>query len=490
MDSRRFSFFRSNRSARPASRARARRAGLAFGLLALAIAAGVGAWRASGDPRQFGPDRWLAAGALRGIQRVAASPPNQRLFVYSVAGMALLCIPLALAFRRRREWERQHAELVTEQQARAPEVFQAALAARPLRRALPSTIDPERGRDALPAPGEVPPEVAARAAALHAGAVREAAARAVMLRAASERSETRRRAAALRASARRDKSVEPSETAAPTVEVIIDPRPMAGARGAQPTPTSGACGVRPAPAPERPAALELAPTAATRSTPTLESTAPTDASATPRATEPRQSAPPASHATGRVAILRSSGPLTFEWLEQCLARDPKDIQARLDLCTALLVAERFADAERVAREGLARDASDGRLLLRLSEALSGLERNDEALEVAVRAVRRHRSRKAILHLTRLSAVARRFSPGDGARLRRALENRPNDPVFLHALGAFEVQQGRAHEGLPILRLALRQERNPRWRRIVSREIARVRADELSDARAGMRRAAS
>jgi len=479
LDSRRFSFFRSNRSARPVSRARARRVGLAFGLFALAIAAGVGAWRASGDPRHFGPDRWLAAGALRGIQRVAASPPNQRLFVYSVAGMALLCIPLALAFRRNREWARQHAELVTEQQARAPEVFQAALTARPLRRALPSTIDPESGRDALPAPGEVPPEVAARAAALHAGAVREAAARAVMLRAASERSETRRRAAALRASARRDKSVEPSETAAPTIEVIIDPQPMAGARG-----------VRPAPVAERPAAPELAPTAATRSTPSLGSTAPATASATPRATEPRQSAPPASHGTGRVAILRSSGPLTFEWLEQCLARDPKDIQARLDLCTALLVAERFADAERVAREGLARDASDGRLLLRLSEALSGLERNDEALEVAVRAVRRHRSRKAILHLTRLSAVARRFSPGDGARLRRALENRPNDPVFLHALGAFEVQQGRAHEGLPILRLALRQERNPRWRRIVSREIARVRADELSDARAGMRRAAS
>jgi thioredoxin-like negative regulator of GroEL len=143
------------------------------------------------------------------------------------------------------------------------------------------------------------------------------------------------------------------------------------------------------------------------------------------------------------------------------------------------VAERFADAERVAREGLARDDGDGRLLLRLSEALAGLGRAEEALAAALRAVRSHRSRKAILHLTRLSALAHRFAPGDGPRLRRALESRPSDPVFLHALGVFESLHGSPRDALDLLRLALRQERSPRWRRIVSREIARLRAEELA-----------
>jgi thioredoxin-like negative regulator of GroEL len=304
-----------------------------------------------------------------------------------------------------------------------------------------------------------------------------------MLRAASERSETRRRAAALRARARREQPTGASafEAAAHTVEGIIEPRPIAAPANVRPTPARVT--------PPRPALPRLAAAAPTRSTPRPAPEACVARSAAPCRVEPPSSAPPASQGSARVAILRSSGPLTFEWLEQCLARDPKDIQARLDLCTALLVAERFADAERVAREGLERDASNGRLLLRLSEALSGLDRIDEAIEVAVRAVRAHRSRKAILHLTRLSAVARRFSAGDGARLRKALESRPSDPVFLHALGAFEVQRGSPREALPILKLALRQERNPRWRRVVSREIAQLRAEELAAPGGQARRAA-
>jgi tetratricopeptide (TPR) repeat protein len=194
-------------------------------------------------------------------------------------------------------------------------------------------------------------------------------------------------------------------------------------------------------------------------------------------------------ALGRVAILRDGGPLTLEWLERCLARDPRDAQARLDLCTALLVVERFGDAQRVAREGLALDAHDGRLELRLSEALCGLERYDEALEAAVRAVRVQRSRKALLQLTRLAAVSRRFSAGDGARLRRALQGRPHEPVFLHALGVFESLHGSPERALETLRVALRTERNPRWRRIVSREIARLRAVEQAAAQLAPRRAA-
>jgi tetratricopeptide (TPR) repeat protein len=439
-------FFPSTRSRRQRPIPREFRVGAAVGLAALAAAAGAAAWHAEVAPIAAASEaQRLAASARVGIARFAASPANQQIVVCASLGAALACIPLALFLRRRRDEERRRAATASLQRERVPQVFEASLAPRPLRRATPPAAIAATCAS-LPEAEPVSPEVAARAAALQAGAVREAAGRAVMLRAASERSETRRRAAAMRARARRDEREEAPTPVAPTLEVNAAP----------------------------PTTVE-APVAATPA---------------PRRADPCISAAPPSQGSGRVAILRSSGPLTFEWLEQCLARDPKDIQARLDLCTALLVAERFADAERVARAGLESDANDGRLLLRLSEALSGLDRSDEALEIAVRAVRGHRSRKAILHLTRLSAVARRFSPGDGARLRRALGNRPNDPVFLHALGAFEVQQGNPREALPILRLALRQERNPRWRRVVSREIAELRADELAAVSGGMRRAAS
>jgi thioredoxin-like negative regulator of GroEL len=218
---------------------------------------------------------------------------------------------------------------------------------------------------------------------------------------------------------------------------------------------------------------ETAPPAPTPSGTAPFAPAPTDAH------DESAGAVPTRTGASRVALLGASGPLTLEWLECCLARDPQDVQARLDLCTALLVAERFADAERVAREGLARDDGDGRLLLRLSEALAGLGRTEDALATALRAVRRHRSRKAVFHLTRIAALAHRFTPGDGPRLRKGLESRPGDPVFLHALGVFESLHGSPREGLRLLKLALHQERTPRWRRVVSREIARLRAEELA-----------
>ncbi len=457
---------------------------IAVGLVAVGAAAAAAAWHAPFGPLAPGSGpRHVAAAGLSGLVRMLASPPRQRMIVFTGAGAMLLCIPLVLFFRKRRRQECQSSAIAVEQRARAPQIFEAALAARPLRRATPPAAAEKRVGEPLSAPAPLPPEVAAQAAGLRSEAVREAAARALMLRAASERSETRRRAAALRSRARLEQPTGASalEAAAHTVEGIIEPRPIAAPANVRPTPARVT--------PPRPALPRLAAAAPTRSIPRPAPEASVARSAAPRRVEPSSSAPAASQGSARVAILRSSGPLTFEWLEQCLARDPEDIQARLDLCTALLVAERFADAERVAREGLERDASNGRLLLRLSEALSGLDRIDEAIEVAVRAVRAHRSRKAILQLTRLSAVARRFSAGDGARLRKALESRPSDPVFLHALGAFEVQRGSPREALPILKLALRQERNPRWRRVVSREIARLRAEELAAPGGQPRRAA-
>jgi tetratricopeptide (TPR) repeat protein len=464
---------------------RARRVWTALGVVALAVAACVAAWHAPFGPLAPGtePRRIVSAG-LSGLARSLASPPRQRLIVFSSAAAMLLSLPLAAFLRRRRLQARQRAAVAVEQRARAPQIFEASLTTRPLRRATQLAAATQRADDRLPEVAPVPPEVAARAAELQAEVVREAAARALMLRAASERSETRRRAAALRARARRDRTAEAAapEIAAPKLEAIAAPRAIAASQSERPTPPRSTPPRPPLPKPAAVAPIRSAPRPATQASPLPI--------AAPRRSEPSGSAPAVKQGIGRVAILRSSEPLTFEWLEQCLARDPDDIQARLDLCTALLVGERFADAERVAREGLERDANDGRLMLRHSEALSGLDRIDEALEIAVRAVRAHRSRKAILHLTRLSAVARRFSAGDGARLRKALTSRPNDPVFLHALGAFEVQRGSPREALPILRLALRQERNPRWRRVVSREIAQLRAEEIAAAGGRERRAAS
>jgi hypothetical protein len=104
-------------------------------------------------------------------------------------------------------------------------------------------------------------------------------------------------------------------------------------------------------------------------------------------------------------------------------------------------------------------------------------------------VRAHRSRKAVLHLTRLAALSRRFSEGDGPRLRKALHGRPHEPVFLHALGVYESLHGSPQLALDTLRLALRTERNPRWRRVVSREIAGLRAAELAASRRPPRRVA-
>jgi tetratricopeptide (TPR) repeat protein len=439
---------RRTRSPRTDRSARARRVRLGAGALALALAAGAAA---AETPRAL-----VAAGQAE-LAQLLAPAPRRRAVVYTSVGVGLACVPIALLALRRRRRERARARMVREQCARVPEVFEAARVTRPLRRSPEPPVAERREPDGLPPLGPVSPEVASRAAALRAAAVREAAARATLLRTASERSETRRRAAALRARARRDQRIE--SVALAVLEAGPAAKPSAPPPLALPAPRSAA----PAAAPE-PSAAAAPPIAPVEP-------------ATPPA--PPGPALAVGRGTGRVAILRGSGPLTFEWLERCLARDPEDLQARLDLCTALLVAERFADAERVAREGLERDATDGRLLLRLSEALSGLERNDEALETAVRAVRGHRSRKAILHLTRLSALAHRFAPGDGPRLRKALESRPHEPVFLHALGVFEALHGSPREALQWLRLALRQERTPRWRRVVSREIARLRAAEIS-----------
>jgi len=253
---------------------------------------------------------------------------------------------------------------------------------------------------------------------------------------------------------------------------VLEDRPLLRP-AATPAPEENASDTPPVPAPPTPEVVAHEPPALPQLTPAAEPiSAEARANFLPTAAETLATPRP-------TAAEAAPGPLTVEWLERCLTRDPEDLEARLDLCTTLLVAERFADAERVARGGLERDASSGRLLLRLSQALARQDRTEEALGVAIRAVRRHRSREAILHLTRLSALAHRFAPSDGARLRKALESRPRNPVFLHALGVFESLHGSSRHALALLRVALRLERTPHWRLIVSREIARLRAEEVA-----------
>jgi tetratricopeptide (TPR) repeat protein len=451
---------------------RARSAAGASAALLLALLAGAAAARPPGEASPSGARGGLAplrpaldsAGSELG-RRLAPTPWRRRWAAYSGVGIALVAPPLCAFLLRGRRRERERERALAEQHARAPEVLGAALEARPLRRsaaragAVAARNAPTA--DGLPPLGDPSPEVAARAAALRAASVREAAQRAALLRAASARSEARRRAAALRARSRRER-----DAAAPALAVANAAADAADVPALGPTAAPRATAAAPPPAAGAGVAREPAADAGVAREPAAVERVDLDPAAEPRS------------GAGRVAIPRAPDGLTFEWLERCLARDPDDLQARLDLCTALLVAERHAEAERVAREGLERDPTDGRLLLRLSEALCGLGHTDEALEVAVRAVRSHRSRRAVLHLTRLSALARRFAPADGPRLRRALEGRPGDPVFLHALGVFESLHGSPRRALACLRLALRHERNPRWRRSVSREIARLRAEEL------------
>jgi thioredoxin-like negative regulator of GroEL len=498
----------------------------------------------------------------------------QPVVAHTALGVVACGVGIGALVARRRRRERERRLAAARQRVRAPQVFQAALVARPLRRSEapargPATYAaPAAPPSGTATPGPVSAEVAARAAALRAASVREAAQRAALLRAAgartaaarapapparesapvaaaaaqptakpatppfrlpaaaparahepeptperervvparveslraaSERSEVRRRAAALRAIERRER--EAAATLSLATHAAAIPLLASAAPRSEPTPTSPRLEPEPALAPP---SLELAPEPApspaspavepepVHAPPAAARTAPIPPAAAPVAPA---AAPPAEapHAGPRVAILHASGALTFEWLESCLARDPEDLQARLDLCTALLVAERCEDAERIAREGLDREPENGRLLLRLSEALCGQDRIDEALDAGLRAVRTHRSRKAVLHLTRLSALARRFGPGDGPRLRKALEGRPQDPVLLHAVGVFESMHGSPRRALALLRLALRHEKSARFRRLVSREVARLRAEEIAGGSlpgAAPRRAAS
>jgi thioredoxin-like negative regulator of GroEL len=140
----------------------------------------------------------------------------------------------------------------------------------------------------------------------------------------------------------------------------------------------------------------------------------------------------------------------------------------------LLVARgRFEEAARLAREGLAAHPGTSELLLLLSRAEAELGHLDAAIAAAREAHRQCRTRASLTQLLRLLGTARRFTPEDGERLRRAVQKHPETPVLLHAAGVFEATHGNPWAAIGLLRTALRLESDPGIRSEIERELARL-----------------
>jgi hypothetical protein len=145
------------------------------------------------------------------------------------------------------------------------------------------------------------------------------------------------------------------------------------------------------------------------------------------------------------------------------------------LVALLLTRRRFDDAARLAREGLTAHPGAGELLLQLSRAEAELGHTDAAIAAAREAHRLCRSRESLSHLLRLLVAARRFTPEDGERLRRAVGRHPGAPVLLHAAGVFEATHGSPWAAIGLLRTALRLETDPVVHGEIARALARLEA---------------
>jgi hypothetical protein len=153
--------------------------------------------------------------------------------------------------------------------------------------------------------------------------------------------------------------------------------------------------------------------------------------------------------------------------------------SRPERCAALRAEGRFAEAARVAREGLAGDDDPGPLLIELSHAELGLGRVDAAIDTARDAHFVCRSRESLSHLIRLLIETRRLGREDGAMLRRAAARHPEQPLLRHAAGVFESMYGDPAAAERELREALRLEGDAELRAAIERDLARLRTTAAS-----------
>jgi hypothetical protein len=153
--------------------------------------------------------------------------------------------------------------------------------------------------------------------------------------------------------------------------------------------------------------------------------------------------------------------------------------SRLQCCAALRAEDRFEEAARVARAGLAGDDDPGPLLIELSRAELGLGRVNAAIDTARDAHFVCRSRESLTHLIRLLIETRRLGREDGVMLRRAAARHPEQPLLRHAAGVFESMYGDPAAAERELREALRLEADAELRAAIERDLARVRTAPTS-----------
>jgi hypothetical protein len=150
--------------------------------------------------------------------------------------------------------------------------------------------------------------------------------------------------------------------------------------------------------------------------------------------------------------------------------DPSECVQR---CVTLRAEGRFADAARLARDGLAGGGAPGPLLVELSRAEFARGHLGAAIEIARDAHFAGRSRESVEHLIRLLTETRRFTRADGPALRRAASRHPRQPLLLHAAGVFEALYGEPAAAEKWLRAALPLAPDEASRRAVSDELSRV-----------------
>jgi thioredoxin-like negative regulator of GroEL len=156
-----------------------------------------------------------------------------------------------------------------------------------------------------------------------------------------------------------------------------------------------------------------------------------------------------------------------------VAEPAPELRRSLDRSIALSAEGRFAEAARVAHEGLADGEDPGPLLVALSHAHLARGQIDQAIDAARDALFVSRSRDSVAHLIRVLTQTRRFGPEDGPMLRRAAARHPERAMLRHALGVFEALHGDAGAARDQLRAALQLEASPEGRRVIERDLGRT-----------------